>query len=517
MILRENTRQKIVNVSLLIYTLSLVLNNLVIGKFFSSELHWLGFLVGLVLWLMFIHKFAMSDPQERISWLKQNVLVFLFLAVGLVNLLQHHFAYSAIRSLFVESIYLVLVTDYLCDQKYIKRVIFRVFIYINLAMNLLPFLVNVVAGFQRYNVSFIKNLFFYTYLDSRHASPFSMFYSNPNAMGIMTATAILLSLLIYRPHDKWWSKLLFGLYLLFSLFMIFVTESRSTIVSLAAAVSIYLFIRICKLKSALSVAVVLVLVLLVNMSMMLFIVHNRHTGMNRYTQTEKKLAAKSSDRYTIWKATFLSLSTADLFFGAGSLKFVEEGRDEFLSKNFDNFYSYKDSSLEERELMEGKLDKELQNFSKTLFASDLSFMGNIYEILQNKDRYLKTGKSRDIDRDQVVIEEPKKRNLRLERTSIKRKLKQAKLDAIKDIDTHNGYYSIMFCNGIIGLIVVMMILIRRILRMGNSNLPYFPLPILFVIFINTFESALLTERFFPVVILFMIFALGGAKEVRTND
>lgn len=498
----RDLRQIVVNTCMLLYTVALIASNLFIGKFYSSELHWLGFISGLMLWVMFILKFIQSSANERKQWCRDNALVILFFIISFFNLVGNYLAYSVIRVYFVESIYLVLFTSYFCDKTFIKRVIFRMFIWINFLMNIAPIIINILMAYQLNNTNLIESLFYYTYMDSEHVTPYSILYSNPNSLGIMTTTAVLLAIIGYRRKQKLWVKILFLLYLAFSINILIVSESRASIVSLVGALIIYLVIRVIRYRSNYVVAVTLLIVVIGNLGMVGFMAFQQNTGIDKFNNTELMLNTKSSDRYVIWKSTYLSFSTKDLIFGSGSLSFIEDSRYNYLKIHAPSVFSYKDEKVDLRKKYEESLDSGLDRWTSALYHSGFSGVDTIYQLLLDKDKYIS----------QEADYPSKKRNVVLaETTQNANDVAAKRLEAMRSIDTHNGYYSTMFCNGIVGLLIIISILLQRIMRMDNKAVAYWALPVLYIVLLNCFESALVVDRYTPVVILFMLFAIGDVR------
>lgn len=501
----KDLRQIVVNSCLLLYTFSLIAANLFIGKFWHSELHWLGFISGALLWLMFIHKFFLSSATEKKQWAKDNALVLLFFVFGLINWFGSSLAYSVVRAYFVESIYLVLITSYLCDKQFIKQVIFRVFIWINLLMNIAPIAINILAGYQLNNSHFVDSLFAYTYMDTNHATPYSILYSNPNALGIMTTTSILLAIMGYRRKPTLWANIPFAIYLFFSINVVILSESRSSIVALAGAIVVYLATRLLRCRSSYLVAGTLLVVVVANFVMVGLMAFYQNTGIYKLNDTELMLNTKSSDRYVIWKSTYLSFSTRDLILGSGSLSFIEESRYNYLKTYAPYTFSYKDEKLDLRKKYEESLDSGLDKWASYLYHSGFSGVSNIYELLLNKDQYTTAGKAQaSAGHDDTSANTPKD----------PKEEAAERLEMMRTIDTHNGYYSTMFCNGIIGLLIVVFVLLRRILRMEDKEAAYWVLPVVYILLLNCFESALVVDRYTPAVILFMLFAIGDGSRAK---
>lgn len=492
--------QRLVNLSLLVYTLLFVSANLAPGKYFDSEIHWLEALAGAVLWVLFLIKFFKTDSSQRKQWLKTNSLVIIFLALGVVNFAYNGFAYSVARTIFIESIYLVIITKYMCDTDYIRNVIFKVFIGVTLVVNLLPYVSNLILYVTNFNQGFVNLLYKVSFIDSKHALSYSFFYSNPNAMGIMTAISMILAVVIFKWNRQNKVKnVLFVIFMVFSCYCLMVSECRSAIVSLVVALLGCLFIKLVgKSHASFITSLALIGVVVVCAGLMIFIGSHAKTGMNNFTKAEVKMTTVSSDRYVIWKGTYLSQKDTSLLLGEGSLKFVEEGRDEYLENNYANFFSYKDEDELTQLENAGQLETGLNFVTAFLKEHNLTGTGSVEKLIKKESEKRYEAEKAKIE-EQIANKEH--------------------VNRIKNIDTHNGYYSVLFCNGLVGFVIFILIMLQRIMQMKLSGARRWPLPVMFLLFLNVFESAFIADRFFPVVILFMVLSLDDryGKEGKLHD
>lgn len=492
--------QTIVNIGLLLYTILFMSANLIPAKYLASEIHWAEAGVGLILWFVLIYRFIRLSRRDKVAWLKYNIPAIGFMIAGVISFIYNGFAYSIARTVFIESVYLFIITTFMCDSRYIKNVIFKVYIYLNLIMNLLPFLISLIIRITGYNRGFIRFLYDYTFIDTYHATPNSILYTNPNAMGIMTALAILLVIMLYDRHrHSRGKKIAIAVYMIFSAYIISTTGCRSAILALVGAFVFYVIFKFVNEKYAKYLVTIVMIGAVAGCSVLLVYINmNVGTGMKDLTEAERKLATVSSDRYIIWKASYISQKGDSLLLGRGSLKFVEEGRDAYLDNNCPDYFSYKQEDEKTQIENAGMLQKDLNVFTSFIERHNLSGTGGLKVVMMNPEDYYPEKYPPKVEEDQ---------------NSSSPDTSETKVtNVIAGLDTHNGYYSVFFCNGLLGFILFIIILFQRIMGRNLDGVPKWYLPIVFLLALNVFESAFIADRFFPVVIMFLILALDGKSE-----
>lgn len=490
------------NVLVFIYTFLFLTRVSILNKNYQSYIHWSEALIALILLILFVIKWLKDTRENKIKWIKDNYWVLIYLVLGLITFAYNGFTYSIARTLFVEAVYLLILTTYICDSTFIKKYIFMMVIIFNLIFNILPFIANIIIGVTNYDINFIKFLDSVSYISSPKVLGYSCFYANPNAMGIMSAMCLIFAAVIYDKNRGIKYKILFAMYFIFTSFNLMVSECRSALLALIFAVFAYIFIRIFKIKAKYMVSFCLISLVVACIGIIGFAHFNYDTGLEEIGDSEKKLISLSSDRYVIWKSTYMAQKDA-FFIGKGSIKHVVENRDEYVLKNFPNYYSYK-LSKEEPELQEDMLKYGFHVFSDTVDRGNLLY--NIYHlryVINNYDKFFQ----------QNVIENQDNSDLK----SLIKENNTAKKhnNIINGLDTHNGYLSILFCSGFFGLIIFAVLMNKKILTSDILKDAKWCIPVVYILVVNAFESALIVDRYFVCIFLFLVLAL--KRDKTSND
>lgn len=486
-----------------LYAMLFISNNTFLGKNFESPIHWLEAFVGLLLSILFLHKFTKFDKPTIKNWVKNNIFVILFLTIGLINIviIDSVYRYSILRSLFIEGIYLVIITPILCDSKFIKNVLFRLVIGFNLILNLLPFIINLILKIWGFNSVFIKAIIYISYINNPRANCYSFFYSNPNTMGIMTAFSMILVILLFQPTKKWYKICLYLLYFAFSIFNLVESDSRAALLSLVVSILGVLFIKFTKLRSSHVIVAGMITLAMICLGCIVYISFNTSTGMEKLNKKEMYIDRITSDRYVIWKGSYMAQREL-LLFGEGSLKAVVEVRDKYLDKNYPEYYSYKTTDEIEKE--EGRPKY------KTFFDYVISG-AFITDAFHNLDRY--SSKKNSL----ISTYEVRKLSQRLNEKNLNHEYKEAKntkkifRKQIENLDTHNGYLSVLFCSGIIGFVFFLILLSKKIIDSKILLEPRWSIPVIYILFLNMFESTFVFDRYFLCTFLFIILSMDCEK------
>lgn len=295
-----------------------------------------------ILLLGIVACYLLSSPKQRFKlWLKDNYLVVAYFFVRLISLWQSGFDYSVIRSLIFELFFLIGICDFTVNSKnkgsfYIT--FFMWFEFIVTALCILTFLVvphmdqtvqNVVASFTYYS-----------------EDPRTALFSNVNFAGAMAGIAIVMSIVMYTK--KVYNRkliIVFGVYNLFCL--IFFGARSAEAGMIAVALSFVLKKCISKIDTKKLTIIALILIVLILIPLYGFIRYNESNVHMSYTMMEDKLNSASSERYLIWKESYITQQD-DLMFGKGSINLDKQARWDLVTK-------YDSSQIEYRYFMAAEL------------------------------------------------------------------------------------------------------------------------------------------------------------------
>jgi len=318
-------------------TITMVLNYTLPGLlyknvFLASEAVFGGFLA-----LASVIEFFGLDKDGKKAWLKGQAVIILYFAVRLVCFVQVR-SFSSARSLFLEGIYLLALTRLTVDRRTVTRVILPVYLFINLACNVILMIVmdyfrQIRAGRPHYEGYrfLVEDTYYPTH------GELGVVYSNPNTMGIMTAFAVIIALIyMYRCRSKI-LKVLLGAAAAFSLFCIHFAECRSAEAALAVCLAAGLILILIKKVKARRLVICVFLCCLIGISALaVYMNAMEDTGVTdtaNYTSIENRVNSLGTHRYTLWKAGLLAGRDTRLL-GAGSMKLAMEQREAFRQQAF---------------------------------------------------------------------------------------------------------------------------------------------------------------------------------------
>ncbi|MDD6920049.1 MAG: O-antigen ligase family protein [Eubacteriales bacterium] len=505
-ILNKNIRL-VSNVMIFMYMFLFLSNNSFLGKNFQSLIHWGEAGTGFILICCFILKFIIDSKENKISFLKSNILVILFLVCTGLTFVYNGLTYSIIRTIFVVTIYILIINDYMFNAKFIKNVLLKGLIYFNLILNILPFVVSTIIKISDYNPTFLRLLDKYTYIGSAKASAYSCFYSNPNTMGIVTGLALLASFALYSKNYEKYQKVLFFVYVFFTSYILMASNCRSALLSVIVALLSYVVITLLKNKYAKQlIALGFLVITIICIAIVGFANNNKDTGLEHFSNTEKSIDKISSHRYSIWKSTYIAQQDMMLL-GKGSLKHVVEDRDKYLEKNFGDYYTIEKFEYDNEDPKDlSKFDFLSMAFYKfEHFVSNNNFM-SLYDLRVVMDKYYLGTTFLGYPREEIKLDKGKDNDS----STVDKTLF---IDIVRELDSHNGYLSVLFCFGYIGFAVFVAMMLRKILTTKAFSKGRNYLIVVYCLVINFFESALIVDRFF--ICLFLMLALAIDSEV--ND
>ena len=293
-------------------------------------------LLGIVAW------YLLSSPKQRFKpWLKANFLVVAYFIVRLISLWQSGFDYSVIRSLIFELFFLIGICDFTVNSKSRGKFYITFFMWFEFIVTALCILIFLIVPHMDRTVQDLISSVTY-YMDDQRAALFS----NVNFAGAIAGIAIVISVIIYNKkvyNDK--LVIAFGAYNLFCLIFF---GARSAEAGMIAAVFFFALkkciskIDIKKLTIAALIAIVLILIPLYG-----FIGYNESNAHMSYTAMEDKLNSASSERYLIWKESYITQQD-DFMFGKGSINLDKQARWDLVTK-------YDSSQIEYRYFMAAEL------------------------------------------------------------------------------------------------------------------------------------------------------------------
>lgn len=293
-------------------------------------------LLGIVAW------YLLSSPKQRFKpWLKANFLVVAYFIVRLISLWQSGFDYSVIRSLIFELFFLIGICDFTVNSKSRGKFYITFFMWFEFIVTALCILIFLIVPHMDRTVQDLISSVTY-YMDDQRAALFS----NVNFAGAIAGIAIVISVIIYNKkvyNDK--LVIAFGAYNLFCLIFF---GARSAEAGMIAVVFFFALkkciskIDIKKLTIAALIAIVLILIPLYG-----FIGYNESNAHMSYTAMEDKLNSASSERYLIWKESYITQQD-DFMFGKGSINLDKQARWDLVTK-------YDSSQIEYRYFMAAEL------------------------------------------------------------------------------------------------------------------------------------------------------------------
>lgn len=231
-------------------------------------------------------------------------MAYIVFLVRMITFIKGGCSYDTAREIFFEFVFLVCMCPWTVTGKVNLKLNIIIFILINLAMNLMHSILNV-----------------------------EIVYSNPNTGGIMTALAVLLSL-IFIKKDNWRRWVCLSIYWVYSVYEMIGFEARSAEVSIVVSVTAILFMTLCrKLNPKVIVCACFVLSLILTAGIYGYINYNLKDMDKNFTETEAQINLISSGRYKIWQDAVVSHENTMLW-GVGSPKEEKQIRNDYLRKNF---------------------------------------------------------------------------------------------------------------------------------------------------------------------------------------
>lgn len=293
-------------------------------------------LLGIVAW------YLLSSPKQRFKpWLKANFLVVAYFIVRLISLWQSGFDYSVIRSLIFESFFLIGICDFTVNSKSKGRFYITFFMWFEFIVTALCILIFIIMPHMDQTVQDLIASFTY-YMDDQRAALFS----NVNFAGAIAGIAIVISVIIYNKkvyNDK--LVIAFGVYNLFCLIFFGARSAEAGMIAVAFFFALKKCISKIDIKKLTITALIVIVLILIPLYG--FIGYNESNAHMSYTVMEDKLNSASSERYLIWKESYITQQD-DFMFGKGSINLDKQARWDLVTK-------YDSSQIEYRYFMAAEL------------------------------------------------------------------------------------------------------------------------------------------------------------------
>lgn len=329
--------QKIFNYILILYAVLEILCETVVGKYFLAWMERFQIIFAFALIVMFVMKFFMIGRDAQRAFLKRNILVFVYFAFRLITFIYIGMQYTMIRSVLFEILYLLVLTEILIDNAFVRQTIFKLFIAINVILNLIntffhlycePLRASGITDNTIYNFA-LK----YTYMEKFSFETICSMYSNPNQMGVMTGLALLISLTYLKKKMSNKAKVLYVIYVGFSLYALYLSRCNSAQIALLAAVLAFAAVKLVRVISPKMIAYACLASCLIVTGGILGFVASHGDLHTSYTEKQWEIDRFTSTRYTIWRNCYFTHKTTDeVLLGNGNVALEKLDRAEYMHK-----------------------------------------------------------------------------------------------------------------------------------------------------------------------------------------
>ena len=345
--------QILTNVVLLVYAFLFFVTRTVIGELAGGMVLKAEYLLGLFLTLVTIYRFLKLNKEDKLHWLKNRTFLFVYFVVRVVGIVLVGISVPLLRTAFFEGVFLLALTELTVDTKFLKKVVFPLFVLYNLALNLANISIYYYTGFA--DGAPLRHEEFYNTVTKFCFKYPCMMYDNENYMGMITGFSILIVIaLIYDKYKSEkesdpdyklpvWAKAAAAVYLLFSAYCVWFGNSSTSNVAIAIGIGVWILNEKVLKTSGTKIAMMsLVILILLNAGVLGLIKINEDTGMRfpgnageDFTNTELALDEKTNHRYSLWKNSYYAASEKNyVLFGAGNLGKEEKARYETAEKYF---------------------------------------------------------------------------------------------------------------------------------------------------------------------------------------
>lgn len=282
----------------------------------------------------FVIQFFLAEKEDKVMFLKDHIFVIVYLGIRCVLFALHGFDHYILGSIIYETTFLLLICRWTVGSYEKVKKIFIVFIGFNLVMNLLS------AG----SVIFMETLSKWGVVLSMYhetsgymeAYPYAGLFLNPNNAGIMTAMALCLFLFMLKAahgSKKYpiWEIIGMGIYILFSLYMLYQYGCRSADIGLIAVLLVYGLAKVSKWNKKRFLQICLIGVILCNVVLLAVIA----SGADETSERIAAVNTLSTGRYKIWNDGYhTAMDTESWLLGQGSNELELENRNAWLKEQW---------------------------------------------------------------------------------------------------------------------------------------------------------------------------------------
>lgn len=278
----------------------------------------------------FLIQFFLAEKEEKMEFLKNHILVIVYLGIRCVLFALQGSNHYIFGSIIYETAFLLLICRWTVGSYQKAKKIFVSFIGFNFVMNLLS--VGLVICMGKLSGWGIDLAVYHEIPGYMEMNPYAGLFLNPNNAGIMTAMALCLSLLVMKTANNGrkypgWKIPGMGIYVLFSLYMLYRYGCRSADVGLITVLLVYGLVKAFKWDKKRVLQICLAAVLLCNAALLAVIA----SGADETSERIAAINILSSGRYKLWKDGYHTASSADAWLlGQGSNELELENRNVYL-------------------------------------------------------------------------------------------------------------------------------------------------------------------------------------------
>lgn len=333
--LNSDTFQKVFNTFLFIYAALEILATTVVGKYFIEWMERGQILLSIILITLVVASFFQLRGEEKRTYIKRQSLIILYFLIRLITFITTGMEYTMARSVIFEGLYLIVLTGLVIDSEFVKKYVFSFLIFTNLGLNIINTIVNLYCEPMRLGKisedKFYIFTYYHTYLGDFPNYSYSSMYSNPNHIGMLTGLAVLIALSLYDSKMNKIIKLLYPVYILFSLYCIWYSNCSSSQVGTIAVVLAWIIVKFVKPVTPKKIVYLcLACCIAVTCTMQVYISKQLPPG-EPYTEIEMQLEDKTTTRYSVWKDAYFS-HKEEILLGCGNVSLEKLDRSKYESE-----------------------------------------------------------------------------------------------------------------------------------------------------------------------------------------
>lgn len=320
------------------YLILFTLYNTLIGKYYVGWIERLECITGAVLAVLFLIKLFSSSKNDKREWFFKSLPVLFYFIIRAACFVFNGFDYSIIRTIFFEGIYLLVICELIIDKEFIKTVLFKIFIGINLAFNICNVFFYIYDKYfihiSHKGTLWVYDVYVnYTYFTELPRCYYSSMYINPNTFGIMTAVSLILACSFFSKNNRKISNVLLAIYCFFSLYCVWISTCRTALIGLFIVLVTFILIKLIRFDYKLVLKFAMCIITLSTALMYTFIVMGTGDVSEKYTNKENMFNSITNERYSVWKEATEAHSDK-LLLGTGSLKNELNERNQYMEKKY---------------------------------------------------------------------------------------------------------------------------------------------------------------------------------------